>query len=291
MFRLNRNYEPPIIKQNEENNPLLNSDKFYITYANPKYFDILYYLIKGLNMYSQIPVIIYIVNIPGNNILLPNKFKEFNNIITKYISTRDHIWASKFTIMIDSTKYINNPNANLIFLDADTLVNYSIDKLFDFSNKVKNVPYLSLHPDYLGAVNSLYNVLGKGKKVEFNKLFGHSNVIWYNSNCIDIFKEGYSLIIRHKGLGDEPVINFLQNKNNLLENIPYMTPNFRIYEKYINKEDLKEHIGKKKGGENLEEMYLHLFHGCKNPDLCNKIFNELNNFNSENIDYQIYYKV
>lgn len=291
MFRLNRNYEPPIIKQNEENNPLLNSDKFYITYANPKYFDILYYLIKGLNMYSQIPVIIYIVNIPGNNILLPNKFKEFNNIITKYISTRDHIWASKFTIMIDSIKYINNPNANLIFLDADTLVNYSIDKLFDFSNKVKNVPYLSLHPDYLGAVNSLYNVLGKGKKVEFNKLFGHSNVIWYNSNCIDIFKEGYSLIIRHKGLGDEPVINFLQNKNNLLENIPYMTPNFRIYEKYINKEDLKEHIGKKKGGENLEEMYLHLFHGCKNADLCNKIFNELNNFNSENIDYQIYYKV
>ena len=245
----------------------------------------------SLNMYSQIPVIIYIVNIPGNNILLPNKFKEFNNIITKYISTRDHIWASKFTIMIDSTKYINNPNANLIFLDADTLVNYSIDKLFDFSNKVKNVPYLSLHPDYLVAVNSLYDVLGKGKKVEFNKLFGHSNVIWYNSNCIDIFKEGYSLIIRHKGLGDEPVINFLQNKNNLLENIPYMTPNFRIYEKYINKEDLKQHIGIKKGGENLEEMYLHLFHGCKNTDLCNKIFNELDNFNSENIDYQIHYKV
>lgn len=291
MFRFNRGYEPPIIQKNEEINQLLNSDKFFITYANPKYFDILYYLIKGLNIYSEIPVIIYIVNIPGKNILLPDKFKEFNNIITRYVSSRDHIWATKFTIMTDSINYIKNSNTKFIFLDADTIVNYSIDQLFNFSNKVKNIPYLSLHPDYIEAVNSLHDVLGKGKKVEFNKQWGHSNVIWYNNNCLDIFKEGYSLIIRHRGLGDEVVINYLQNKNNLLENIPYMTPNFRLYEKYINKEDLKEHIGIKKGGENLEEMYLHLFHGCKDIKLCNKIFNELEYFNSENVDYQIHYKI
>jgi len=291
MFRFNRGYEPPIIQKNKEINQLLNSDKFFITYANPKYFDILYYLIKGLNIYSEIPVIIYIVNIPGKNILLPDKFKEFNNIITRYVSSRDHIWATKFTIMTDSINYIKNSNTKFIFLDADTIVNYSIDQLFNFSNKVKNIPYLSLHPDYIEAVNSLHDVLGKGKKVEFNKQWGHSNVIWYNNNCLDIFKEGYSLIIRHRGLGDEVVINYLQNKNNLLENIPYMTPNFRLYEKYINKEDLKEHIGIKKGGENLEEMYLHLFHGCKDIKLCNKIFNELEYFNSENVDYQIHYKI
>jgi len=72
MFTLNRPYQPPVIKKNEENNPLLNSDKFFVTYANPRYFNILYYLIKGLNIYSKIPVIIYIVNINNKNILLNN---------------------------------------------------------------------------------------------------------------------------------------------------------------------------------------------------------------------------
>ena len=69
MFRLNNTYNPPVVKKNEENNELLNSEKFYVTYANPRYFDILYYLLKGLKIYSQIPVIIYIVNTTNNNIL------------------------------------------------------------------------------------------------------------------------------------------------------------------------------------------------------------------------------
>ena len=193
--------------------------------------------------------------------------------------------------MLDSINFIKKENTKFIFLDADTIVNYSIDRLFDYSYKVTNIPYLSLHPDYKDAVNSLYHVLGKGKKVEFNKLWGHSNVIWYNSNCSNIFKEGYSLIIRHKGLGDEVVINYLQNKNNLLENNPYMSPNFRLYKNYINKEDIKQHIGIKKNGENLEEIFLYLFHGCKQHELCKKIYDELEKFNSENIDYKIHYKI
>ena len=247
MFRLNRGYKAPIIKKSEDNNPLLNSDKFFITYANPEYFDILFYLIKGLNMYSEIPVIIYIVN--NKNNLLLDKFKELKNIILRNISSKDHIWATKFTIMIDSINFIKKENTKFIFLDADTIVNYSIDELFNYSHKVTNIPYLSLHPEYIEAVNSLHDVVSKNKKIEFNKQFGHSNVIWYNSNCINIFKEGYNLIIRHKGLGDEPVINYLQNKNNLLDNNPYMTPNYRLYKKYVNKEDIKEHIGIKKNGE------------------------------------------
>lgn len=289
MFRLNRGYKAPIIKKSEDNNPLLNSDKFFITYANPNYFDILFYLIKGLNMYSEIPVIIYIVN--NKNNLLLDKFKEFKNIILRNISSKDHIWATKFTIMIDSINFIKKENTKFIFLDADTIVNYSIDELFNYSHKVTNIPYLSLHPEYIEAVNSLHDVVSKNKKIEFNKQFGHSNVIWYNSNCINIFKEGYNLIIRHKGLGDEPVINYLQNKNNLLDNNPYMTPNYRLYKKYVNKEDIKEHIGIKKNGENLEEIFLHLFHGCKNTELCKTMYDELEKFNIENNNYQIHYKI
>lgn len=291
MFTLNRPYQPPVIKKNEENNPLLNSDKFFVTYANPRYFNILYYLIKGLNIYSKIPVIIYIVNINNKNILLPDKFKEFKNLIIRNVLTNDHIWATKFTIMIDSIKFINKENTDFIFLDADTIVNYSIDELFNYSNKVTNIPYLSLHPDYNGAVNSLYDVLGKNKKVQFKKFWGHSNIIWYNSNCLDIFKEGYSLIIRHKGLGDEVVINYLQNKNNLLDNNPYMTPNYRLYKNYVNKEDIKKHIGIKKNGENLDEIFLYLFHGCKNTELCKTIYDEVEKFNIKNKNYKIHYKI
>jgi len=283
MFRLNRIYEPPINKK------LLNSEKFFITYANPLYFDILYYLLKGLNFYSKIPVIIYIVN--NKNNLLLDKFKEFKNIILRNISSNDHIWATKFTIMIDSINFIKKENTKFIFLDADTIVNYSIDELFNYSHKVTNIPYLSLHPEYIEAVNSLHDVLSKNKKVEFNKFWGHSNIIWYNNNCVNSFKEGYSLIIRHEGLGDEVVINYLQNKNNLLDNNPYMTPNYRLYKKYVNKEDIKEHIGIKKNGENLEEIFLHLFHGCKNTELCKTMYDELEKFNIENNNYKIHYKI
>ena len=135
MFRLNRTYQASVIKKNE----LLNSNKFFVTYANPNYFDILYYLIKGLNIYSEIPIIIYIVNIKNNNILLPEKFKEFKNVILRYVYSNEHIWATKFTIMIDSINFINNKNTDFIFLDADTIVNYSIDELFNYSNKVTNM--------------------------------------------------------------------------------------------------------------------------------------------------------
>ena len=89
-------------------------------------------------------------------------------------------------------------------------LNYSVDELFDYSNKVSNIPYLSLHPDYNDAVNSLHDVLGKNKKVEFNKQMGHSNLFGIIVIVVNIFKEGYSLIIKHKGLGDEVVINYLQ---------------------------------------------------------------------------------
>ena len=212
MFKLNTKYQSPIIEKNEENNELLNSDKFFITYANSIFFDILYYLIKGLNNYSKIPVIIYVVNTPNKKTLLPNKFKEFNNIIIRYVTTNDHIWATKLTIMVDAINYINKPNSKLIYLDADTTVNYSIDKLFDFSDKVKNIPYLSEHPDYVGAVQVLYDSLGKGKKIEFKKNFGHADLIWYNSNCTDFLNEVYYLVIKHKGISDEAVINYLQNK-------------------------------------------------------------------------------
>ena len=287
MFKVSKSYQTPIIVNDDNNsNKLLDSDKFFVTYANPRYFDILYYLLKGLNIYSKIPVIVYIVN--NKNNLLLNKFKEFKNIIFRYILSDDHIWATKFTIMIDSVNFIKKENTKFIFLDADTIVNYSIDELFIYSDKIKNIPYLSLHPDYLSAVNSLYDVIGKNKKIEFNKKFGHSNVIWYNSNCINFFKECYYLIIRHRGLGDEPIINYLQNKNNLTENIPYMTPNFSIYKKYINKENLNDQIGLRKTGE-LKELYLHLFHGCKDINICKLIYNELEEFNLKNPNYKIHY--
>ena len=47
--------------------------------------------------------------------------------------------------MVDAINFINKPNSKLIYLDKDTIVNYSIDKLFEFSDKVKNIPYLSEH--------------------------------------------------------------------------------------------------------------------------------------------------
>jgi len=292
MFKLKTPYKPRVIQSADiEDNKILLSEKFFVTYTNPKYFNIVYYLIKGIDLYSNIPIIIYIVNTPGQKIPLPDKFKIFKNIIVRYILSSDHIWASKFTVLCKSIELVNNNQAKLIYLDADTIVNYSIDELFEYSNKVDNVPYLSLHPDYLVTVNSLRDVLGKGKKIEFNKQWGHSNIIWYNNNCMDILKEGYSLIIRHRGLGDEQVINYLQNKNNLLENVPYMTPNFKLSEKYIKKHNFIDHIGKKKSGVYFEEIFLHLFHGCKDPDVCDNIFNKLKEFNRTNIDYQIHYKI
>ena len=292
MFKLNSPYKPQVIQNTDiEDNKILLSDKFFVTYTNPKYFNIVYYLIKGIDLYSNIPIIIYIVNKPGQKIPLPDKFKIFKNIVVRYILSSDHIWASKFTVLCKSIELVNNNQAKLIYLDADTIVNYSIDELFEYSNKVDNIPYLSIHPDYIEAVNSLYDVLGKGKNIEFNKQWGHSNVIWYNNNCIDIFKQGYELIIRHWGLGDEQVINYLQNKNNLLENNPYMTPNFKMYEKYINKHDFIDDIGKKKSGEYFNEIFLHLFHGCKHPNVCHDIFNKLKEFNTTNIDYPTYHKI
>jgi|TARA_B110000259_G_C14032797_1_gene407548 hypothetical protein len=296
MLKFSQPYKPrylaPVIENADtEDNKILLSEKFFVTYANPKYFNIVYYLIKGIDLYSNIPVIIYIVNPPGKKIVLPDKFNIFKNIVVRYVSSTDHIWATKFTILTDSIEFINNKDAKLIYLDADTIVNHSINELFNYSNKVENIPYLSVHPDYIEAVNSLHSVLGKGKKIIFNKQWGHSNVIWYNKNCIDIFKQGYSLIIRHRGLGDEQVINYLQNKNNLLENIPYMTPNFMTYKKYISKYNFMDDIGKKKSGEYFEEIFIHLFHGCKDPDVCDNIFNQLKEFNTTNIDYQTHYKI
>ena len=284
----------PVFEKNDNSNPKLLSDKIFVTYANPRYFDILYYLLKSLDLYTNIPIIVYIVNVHDKNIRLPEKFNYFikKNVIPRYVNSNYHIWASKFSIMIDTIKN-DKSNSKYIFLDADTIVNYSIEQLFSYSKKVKNIPYLSLHPNYISAARSLYEIvpLNKNENKELNKKWGHSNVIWYNKNCLTFFEEGLWISKKHYGIGDEIIINYLQSKYNLCDNIHYMTPNFSLYKKYVNKEIITKHLGTKKDGEVIEEISLHLFHGCKNHDKCNMILNELQQFNNKNINHKIYYSI
>ena len=112
--------------------------KQFVAYANPKYFNILITLVKSHNIYSKVPMIVYVVNKTNENILIPEKFNTYDKTTVRYIQSDAHI--CKFLIMIDSIKNAESADIDFIYIDADVIMNYSIDQLFDYSND-DTVPY------------------------------------------------------------------------------------------------------------------------------------------------------
>lgn len=269
----------------DDSNILSTYDKIFVTYANPKYYNIVYCLLKTLNEYTNIPTIFYVVNKYKENIPVPEKFKELN-VYIRYVYTDEHIWATKLYVLID-TIIRTKQNTNFIYIDADTLANYTINNLFNYSYMVDNIPYMSLHPTYETSEIVLHNSLPKGKKVDFKKKYAHSDVIWYNNNCINFLREGYNIIKDHHGLGDEIVLNYLQNKYNFYENIHFMTPLYTLLYDYIEKKDIYKLLGTKKNF--IDELSLNLFHGLKNINQLNEATEKLIEFNKKNENTQTYY--
>lgn len=262
-------------------------DKVFVTYANPKYYNILYYFLETLCEYTEYPIIVYIVHKYDENYKIQSRFDRFN-IFKRFVYTNEHIWATKLYILGDTIIRAKIPT-DFIYIDADTIANYTIDSLFNYSNLVSNIPYMSLHPTYKKAEQTLHNSLGKGKKIEFNKLFGHSNVIWYNKNCNSIILEGYKLIKKHKGMGDEIVLNYLQNKYGLVDNIHYMTPNYNLIYDYIEMKDIYKYLGK--NDNYFDELSLNLFHGLKEQGKLKELTKKLLEFNELNKNRRTYYKL
>lgn len=259
----------------------------FVTYTDHNFFDIVYWLVKSLSTYSKNKIILYVLNETNTDYDLPSKYDEFNITVRK-IYTNEHIWTSKYTVMIDSLVNSENDNDNYVYIDGDTIVNYSINDVFKYSENVKNIPLLSLHPEYLLAASKIHPILPPIKKCEW----GHADIIWYNKNCINFFNEGKSIALKQYGISDEDVTNHLQDKYNFLVNIHFMTPFYTLYKLYINNEKDKiiKKIGVRKNG-NLSKLSIHLFHGCKDVKECEKMYNELVEFNNKNPNSQICYSV
>ena len=267
----------------------------FVTYSNPGYFDILYWLLKSLFIYSENQIIVYVVNKIGESVDLPEKFGIFDNIIVRHINTNDNFWTTKYTIMVDSINNSDDSNNNYVYIDADIVVNYSIDEVFKYSGRVKTIPLQSIHPEYASALE--HSLKHREIQPNFKKKWGHANLIWYNNNSLDFLKEGLSLAQFRSprfpvGLNCEIIINSLQDKYNLTENIHNMTPYFALYKEYVtdNKIEIMKQIGKRKEGD-LSELSIHLFHGCKDPKVCEDIFNSLELFNNNSKNPQVYYSV
>ena len=262
--------------------------KQFVAYANPKYFNILITLVKSHNIYSKVPMIVYIVNKTNENILIPDEFNNYDKITVRYIQSDAHIWACKFLIMIDSIKNAESADVDFIYIDADVIMNYSIDQLFDYSND-DTVPQLTLHPDYSVANPESFKQLPY--KCSRDR-YAHSGLIWYNKKACDIFVEAFELSKKFYGIGDEIIINYLQCKNGVFDENHFMITHHTFSKRYFNfpRDVVNEHsLGLRRNGSYVSEMSFHMFHGLKERRLNEELLKNLVEFNENRPNSKIYY--
>lgn len=264
--------------------------ELYVTYVTPQYFENLYVFMLGMEKYSDVAICVYVFNKFNrkNKITkLPTKFNIFTNLIIKYINSNEGEKYLKYVSMVDSINQFRHkyPKLNYIFIHFTTVPNKSIDYLFVYSDDVKNVPYISIHPTYLREKNK-YKNLEKAYGVPFNKHVGCSKIIWYNQSCYEIIKQGYLLIKANPKINFKTSVNYLQVLNGLKDNFHLMRIPYEWFDKFINKEDPKDFVfDNNKMPEYHERVSFYGFFGMTNERESQKMLDNLIEFNNINSKY------
>ena len=240
-------------------------DEAWVTYADAGYFGVLEVLLRSLQEFSTRKVLVYGVRSEFDARPHPNILEVHR------ADAPDHIWTLKMMIMNDAA-----PRAQrLIYLDADTIANHSIDEmwsLFEMQQQHPEWPLLPDHTDITRNPVALQYERVTGEHI--NRPFGCTTPIWYTAACVTVLAEAAVLkrAIERKlpGVGDSEVINATLAFHGSQMNAPFCTPFYQRFRDYLD-----QHIPVPSEMGEAPEVYYHVFHGCKDPVEAGQIFEAL----------------
>ncbi|CAF3576061.1 unnamed protein product [Rotaria socialis] len=241
--------------------PFLNSapSEAFVTFSNnnPEYLALLTNVLDTVHLFSTRPIIAY-----GVDVDLDLDTVKYPRLIKRRLSQKDcgpSIYFCKIYAIVESQVDYG------IYIEADTLVNWNVDILFDVLHRW---PYpLPLAPRHPDDPNNYLNFLTQFKLGLKNRTtpYIHAHILW-NYRAYPFLQRAVNLLRQGQFMGanfDETAINILlwQAKSNhtLCKVDPYVS--------YLSSYELSEQICK---------TYCHtayiLIHGAKDPtDMANII--------------------
>jgi glycosyltransferase involved in cell wall biosynthesis len=237
-------------------------DKAYVLYANETYFDIVSMCAKSIREFSNIPIIVYMLNSDKQVNISNTKSIRWNCNIDEFSDNgmySEHTSKENFYINRSHDKIYNlliqrplvvkdallNYADTVVYVDCDSIATPYVDKLFYLYDRNSPYPYIT---------EGIYNHLmidGRGgveykDTLEYNacELFGTNqdnrniyrttNVFVAGQNTIDFLEEWYWMCTHPKILKnfkhyapfhEETIVNVLLWKNNYQKGLPYVYVN------------------------------------------------------------------
>lgn len=295
----------------KETNPIEDkkiNNRYFVSFTDENMLDISEYLVKSLNVFSDDKIILYSVNcdIPFN----------YPNLIKRRIdyNIKDVIFLKPY-IILESLKEVENA----IFIDADVIVNYNINDLWNFHKEINNFPLFTSGPWKTSILYSKPNpnttILSKYKQSLYPLILPYvqTNLFVYNNSnenkkifeewndmCLD--ESNYSLIKEEYFIFDESLLNVLLKKHKCNVCLPYKLVNtyvksdIEFINNYIPMEHTKslnmygeyyptnKEISESYSKIPLNKKEIVAFHGCKKIDKLKEIYDyvlEYNNINDK----------
>lgn len=241
-------------------------DEAWVTYTdgNANYQALMAVLLRSLAEFSTRPVLAYGIRADFPAQGYPN-VAQFTRI-----NTPDHIWTQKTLVMIHAAASARK----LIFLDADTVANYSIDELWGQlgHERVPGLPLLQEHTSlYKNPDANRYTVL---TGIPQSRPFGCTSLIWFGADCIPALTEAADIRRRLErispGVGDSECINAVLDRHGYMDNAPLCGPYILWLNHYLKQSPMSQgDMG------DVREVYYHAFHGCKWPADAQKAFDAM----------------
>jgi len=239
---------------------MTNDDFAYVSFVNNNqtYIDLMKTTIKSVIQFSKYKFIIYFIDENENKDIFNEDFRE--QIIIRRIKEKlPNIYYYKPYIIIDAIKkglksgyYIESDDVLTPMAD-----NYLFNKMLD----IKDIPLSPIHPsNYIVQRNDI-NVVDSNLQITQEYIHGH---ILFNASCLPFIEEWFYHCMKSNYFfknGDETVLNIMYWKYNCKNH--YLKIIDPWYENFYNEPETR----------NIACTY----HGCKDPDIQLKLFNDIKN--------------
>lgn len=200
-------------------------EQYFVSYCDEKFEPVIQCLVESLNEFSTRKVIVYSVNFDIS-------FDYPNLIKRRYNSTnKDVIWLNPSIILQAFKDGVNEG----IFLDADQVVNYNVDDLWEYQKRTNEYPLVEegfwFHSILNGKPNpnltllEKYNALDKVQKIPYLQ----TNLFTFNLKNKDVIKEwekmcldetNHFLCKQEHFIKEETLLNVLYRMKGFTDYIP-----------------------------------------------------------------------
>ncbi len=240
-------------------------DKFenaYVYYATEKYFDIVKKSVESVRQFSNLPIIVYMLNsdkqIDVENTITIKWVCDISESDNMFINENDNFYINRsnseiYDILIQRPLIVKDALENysnvVAYVDSDSIATKSVDNIFNMYDENLNYPYF---------VEGIYDYLiingrgGASTKDDLSNTLEHETCELFNvnqkvrekyrqtgyfvsgQNTTDFLNEWYQMCIHPEVLknnewyapfNEETILNVLLWKRNIVDGLPYIYVN------------------------------------------------------------------